>query len=61
MKPFECQHCQYKTSQKSILETHIKSVHEKIKSFQCQYCEHKTAYKSALNIHIKAIQERVTG
>ena len=44
---YQCDHCDYKATQKGSLKKHKMSVHEGIK-YQCDQCEYKAAQKGDL-------------
>ena len=50
-KPFQCITCDYSTSQKEHLETHIESVHQENK-FNCQICGLNLSDEMSLIKHI---------
>ena len=56
LKNQQCLQCEYKTTRKSSLQTHIKSIHEGQK-FQCPHCEHQATRKGHLMTHIKSVHE----
>ena len=49
---FNCAHCLYATLNKTHLEQHVRSVHEKIKEI-CETCSKEFSDKSNLNKHMK--------
>ena len=53
VKPHKCEKCNYTTSRKSILQSHIQKVHENLQPFVCQNCGKHFGYKQYFNIHIK--------
>ena len=55
---FSCDQCDYETTKKGNLLTHLKSKHEGIK-FPCDQCDYKATQKSRLTVHIKSIHEGV--
>ena len=57
MTPYECTTCDYKCGQKSSLNQHIKTVHNKIKDFDCKLCDYKCGIKGNLDIHIRNVHE----
>ena len=59
---FQCQGCDFKTTQWASYMTHIKS-HQKGKTstaFPCPDCDYKTRWKNNLQMHIKAIHKGET-
>merc|ERR1712150_64588 len=58
-KEFQCQECQYSSSIKTNLASHIKGVHKKIKDFQCQQCEYVSSHKANLNTHVKVVHNKI--
>ena len=53
-----CPHCDYKTTRKSNLKTHIRSIHEGHK-FPCTYCEYRATTNGSLLTHIKSVHKGV--
>ena len=49
----QCDVCNTSFSQKTYLNLHYTTVHEKIKAFKCEICETSFAQNSALKTHIK--------
>ena len=41
-KPFQCEICAYRFSQKGHMRRHIASVHEEKKPLKCDICDHST-------------------
>merc|ERR1712129_26511 len=54
-KPFMCKHCGARFSGSSSMNTHIRTIHLKIKRFPCPHCEKKFGSLSALRSHAAAI------
>jgi KRAB domain-containing zinc finger protein len=52
MKKFECKLCVYSAQSASVLGTHVKAVHQKIKEFSCNLCIYRSAYKGHLLQHM---------
>ena len=50
-----CNMCEYKTTQKIHLKTHMNSVHLKIKDYACSECGNAFSSKYHLSDHIKAV------
>ena len=50
-KPFHCNTCDYSTSRKEQLQTHIESVHQG-KKFNCQTCDLNLSDEMSLIEHI---------
>ena len=44
-KPYECNHCEAKFRENTLLRKHVNSIHLKLRPFLCQYC-HKTFTRS---------------
>ena len=55
-KPNKCTICDYKSTTKAELKSHIRSVHEKIK-VQCQLCEASFSRPSRLKLHVASVHE----
>lgn len=53
-KPFLCEVCGYKMSQKSNLKEH-KHTHTSEKPFECEACDMTFAFKSNFNKHIDTL------
>ena len=56
---FSCDKCDYKCKFKSVLQTHIKHVHDKIKDFECDKCDYKCSTNGDLNVHIKMVHDKI--
>ena len=56
-KRHTCNHCSKSFSKKGYLQSHIKSVHEKIRDHKCEQCDRAFFQKSNLKSHIKQIHE----
>ena len=52
VKQFHCEHCVYSTFNKTHLEQHVRSLHEKIKEI-CESCGKEFSDKSHLNRHVR--------
>ena len=50
-KEFKCEHCSLEFRQLSVLKTHIKAIHEKVKNFHCTQCGKSFSYKKSLEFH----------
>ncbi|KAK6620718.1 hypothetical protein RUM43_011013 [Polyplax serrata] len=44
-KPYQCNHCEAKFRENTLLRKHVNSIHLKLRPFLCQYC-HKTFTRS---------------
>ena len=54
-----CPHCDYKAPQKSNLQTHIQSVHEKQRQrYSCLQCDYSATKKSFVRRHSQIKHER---
>ena len=56
LKNQQCLQCDYKTTKKSYLKGHIKSVHEGQK-FSCAHCGSTFTQKANLQTHIRSVHE----
>ena len=56
---FSCDQCDYSTGYKHSLETHVSSVHLKLKPFKCDKCELSFGRKWSLDNHIKTVHLKV--
>ena len=56
---FPCDQCDYKTTRKNSLMTHIKSRHEGVK-FPCDQCDYKATLKRNLLTHIESLHKGIT-
>ena len=52
-KPFRCDICDYRCSQKSSLTRHIAQVHERKRPFKCEICDYSCSRKHMLNLFMK--------
>merc|ERR1711888_527350 len=52
VKQFNCEHCVYSTFNKTHLEQHLRSLHEKIKEI-CDSCGKEFSDESHLNRHVR--------
>ena len=53
-KGYECDQCNYKAERKDYLNTHIRSLHDKVR-FQCHLCEYQATRKQYLTSHLGKI------
>ena len=54
-KPYKCEKCPYKASQKSNLNTHVKQVHAEKREnrpFECPHCPYRATRNNHLQLHI---------
>ena len=56
-KKLKCNRCDYTTSNKVQLKTHIEAIHENIKRFKCTYCPYETYHKIVMKRHIESLHE----
>ena len=54
-KPFSCQQCNYKCTNKGLLDKHVSIVHNKVRNFICQLCTAAFGQKIHLDVHMKSI------
>ena len=59
-KPFQCDICGTKFSQKSRLDSHLKIIHEGKKTFKCDICDANFAWDTQLSRHISKIHANQT-
>ena len=50
---YQCQHCEYKATQRGHLKTHVQSILER-KTIDCKYCDYKATQKTHLRIHFQS-------
>ncbi|XP_072043870.1 uncharacterized protein [Amphiura filiformis] len=50
-KLYHCNQCDYTTTHKNNVQSHIKMVHEKLKPYKCQFCEKFFALPKTRNEH----------
>ena len=55
---YKCKECGLKMMNKSNLNTHIRSIHERIK-YPCDQCQHETTSKGHLAQHRRAVHEGI--
>jgi uncharacterized Zn-finger protein len=58
IKPFPCEVCGHKFSEKSTLKKHTASIHEEKKEYKCDICKFCCSRKSQMKLHIKNVHER---
>lgn len=56
---FSCSTCHYKSTYKSRIKQHIRSVHSAIKPYKCDFCDHTTAVRASLTKHINAVHRKI--
>ena len=49
---FKCEICGKSLSTKSLLQQHIRCVHEKIKNYKCTHCDYAAGQQFTLTVHI---------
>ena len=54
-KPFKCDICDYRCSQKSNMNKHVASVHEGKKPFKCDICDYSFSQKSVMKSHVESV------
>ena len=59
-KPFKCDICDYRCSQKVNMNRHVASVHEEKKPFKCEICDATFTQKSSLKTHMTNIHQEKT-
>ena len=71
-KPFKCSRCEYRTTQKCHLKTHVKTVHDGTKAsvhkkrnkpnqcpFQCTLCSKAFNLKAVLKRHFEQVHDKI--
>ena len=56
-KLFKCDICNYSSSQKCHINTHVESVHEGKKPFKCDFCDYSCSRKDNMNTHVASVHE----
>ena len=58
---YQCDRCEFTSSTKSVMSTHIKIVHDKIKDNECpnDNCDFKCSTKNDLTRHIKMVHDKI--
>jgi len=51
---YNCEECEYDTTNKTWLKQHIKAVHMRIKDFICSHCSYASSWKKHLTRHMKS-------
>ena len=57
LKIFKCRHCDYESSTKGNLDTHMRGVHHKIKAYNCDHCNYSATTKGNLYQHLKGVHK----
>lgn len=60
-KNYKCEHCNYATSTKGILKTHIQRIHLKQKDHNCNFCNYQSYAKETLKNHINRVHLKLKG
>ena len=55
----KCVFCDVTFSHKSVLEKHVKKIHENIKSYKCNLCEKTFGGRSHFETHVKIVHENI--
>ena len=54
-----CEYCEYKTTQKDDLKTHLKDIYQ-IEYYSCDHCNFKSIQSIVLKYHTKTIHKDIT-
>ena len=57
-KPFDCDICDYRSSEKGTMKKHVYSVHENKKPFKCDICDYRCSRRSNLKRHVESVHEK---
>ena len=57
VKYFNCEHCNYQTSEKGNLKRHFRTVHERARNFICDKCGYAASQKDGLKQHVARVHE----
>ena len=60
IRPFKCEICDFSSSKKNNLKTHVESVHEgnkPLKKIICEICENRFSQKNDLKRHVGAVHK----
>lgn len=57
-RPYQCRACPSQFSQRSHLNQHVRSIHEKLKPFKCNDCGKSFAKRFDLNAHVDAVHNK---
>ena len=55
-----CPQCRSKFTQKSSLQTHMKSIHQ-VKMYTCPQCSNEFVQKQQLRLHIQSNHDAISG
>ena len=59
-RPFKCEVCDFRCSEKGTLKKHVSSVHKKRKSFKCTLCGNSSSRNHHLKTHIESVHEKIS-
>ena len=57
-KDFVCGQCDFRTSKRWNLKSHISTVHDKVKNFECSFCDYRASRKDALVKHFSKVHRK---
>ena len=56
-RPFKCDICEFRCSQKGNMTTHVASVHEGKKPFKCGLCDYSCSANRSMKKHVASVHE----
>ena len=56
---FNCKNCDFETTEKDDLKTHMETLHKVIKAFKCSICNYETSRNDILKIHVACVHEGI--
>ena len=57
--PLKCKQCNFRCSERLILNNHIDFIHRKLKLFNCKYCSYQSKCKADLKCHIYSVHKNL--
>lgn len=57
-KPFACEMCSFRSSQKRNIQKHMITIHGQKKDYSCDFCDYKCAHAQNLKKHVNLMHEQ---